>query len=85
MMAMGFIVRKLSLALVKRLGTACLLFVLCEVFDPGTGAEAPFSHLPPSPDSENGHGLWITQQLCDLVEIRTRPSGTTVRLYLRSG
>jgi anti-sigma regulatory factor (Ser/Thr protein kinase) len=60
-------------------------FVLCEVFDPGTGAAASFSHLPPSPDSEHGHGLWITQQLCDLVEIRTRPSSTTVRLYLRSG
>jgi anti-sigma regulatory factor (Ser/Thr protein kinase) len=60
-------------------------FLLCEVFDPGTGTAAPISYVPPNPDSENGHGLWITQQLCDLVEIRARPSGTTVRLYLRSG
>jgi anti-sigma regulatory factor (Ser/Thr protein kinase) len=60
-------------------------FLLCEVFDPGTGADATFSYLPPNPDSENGHGLWITRQLCDLVEIRTRAGSTTVRMYLRRG
>jgi hypothetical protein len=39
--------------------------------------------MPPSPDSEGGHGMWITRQLCDFVEIRTLTSGTTVRLYIR--
>jgi anti-sigma regulatory factor (Ser/Thr protein kinase) len=57
-------------------------YLVCEVFDAGSGATEPFGYLPPDPDSEGGHGLWITRQLCDLVEIRTRPGGTTVRLYL---
>jgi anti-sigma regulatory factor (Ser/Thr protein kinase) len=60
-------------------------FLLCEVFDPGNGADASFSYLPPNPDSEHGHGLWITRQLCDLVEIRAKAGGTTVRMYMRRG
>jgi anti-sigma regulatory factor (Ser/Thr protein kinase) len=58
-------------------------YLLCEVFDPGSNVEGPFGYLPPNPDSAGGHGLWITRQLCDLVEIRSSPAGTTVRLYIR--
>jgi anti-sigma regulatory factor (Ser/Thr protein kinase) len=58
-------------------------YVLCEVFDPGQATNGLFGMVPPNPDSEGGHGMWITRQLCDLVEIRTLPSGTTVRLYIR--
>jgi anti-sigma regulatory factor (Ser/Thr protein kinase) len=57
-------------------------YLLCEVFDPGTALDTVFGGLPPSPDSEGGHGMWITRQLCDLVEIRPLPGGTTVRLYI---
>jgi anti-sigma regulatory factor (Ser/Thr protein kinase) len=60
-------------------------YVVCDVFDPGTNANEPFGYLPPDPDSEGGHGLWITRQLCELVEIRTLPTSTTVRLYIRLG
>ncbi len=58
-------------------------YLLCEVFDAGHAVDGLFGYLPPIPESEGGHGLWITRQLCDLVEIRTRPAGTTVRLYVR--
>jgi anti-sigma regulatory factor (Ser/Thr protein kinase) len=58
-------------------------YVLCEVFDSGSAPDGLGSYVPPNPDSEGGHGLWITRQLCDLVEIRTMPAGTTVRMYLR--
>jgi anti-sigma regulatory factor (Ser/Thr protein kinase) len=58
-------------------------YLLCEVFDAGQADERMFGVVPPNPDSEGGHGMWITRQLCDLVEIRAFPSGTTVRLYLR--
>lgn len=60
-------------------------FVLCEVYDPGHAAEELFNCVPPRPDSEGGHGLWITRQLCDRVEIRSETSGTTVRLSMRRG
>ncbi|MGC9669337.1 anti-sigma factor RsbA family regulatory protein [Planosporangium sp. 12N6] len=58
-------------------------YLLCEVFDRGRATKGLFGLVPPSPDSEGGHGLWITRQLCDLVEIRSDPHGTTVRLYIR--
>jgi anti-sigma regulatory factor (Ser/Thr protein kinase) len=57
--------------------------VVCEVFDPGHAKGVLTGFVPPDPTSEGGHGLWITRQLCDLVEIRTAPAGTTVRLYVR--
>ena len=31
--------------------------------------------------SEDGRGVWMANQLCDLVQVRSRPSGTDVRLY----
>jgi anti-sigma regulatory factor (Ser/Thr protein kinase) len=60
-------------------------YLLCEVFDSGYSRNGLMGYLPPDPHSEGGHGLWITRQLCDLVEVRTLPTGTTVRLYVRAG
>jgi hypothetical protein len=38
---------------------------------------------PPSPHATGGRGLWIANQLCDLVQLRTSAIGTVVRLHLR--
>lgn len=37
----------------------------------------------PAPEQLEGRGLWLTNQLCDLVQIRSRPEGTTVRLHVQ--
>ena len=37
--------------------------------------------LPPL-DDEMGRGLWLAQQLCDLVQLRSSPEGSTVRLHV---
>jgi anti-sigma regulatory factor (Ser/Thr protein kinase) len=58
-------------------------YLLCEVFDQGRVTRGLFGCLPPDLDTEGGHGLWITRQLCDLVDIHTGTDGTTVRLFLR--
>jgi hypothetical protein len=29
-----------------------------------------------------GHGLWLVNQVCDLVEMRSDDSGTTIRLHM---
>ena len=29
-----------------------------------------------------GHGLWIVNQVCDEVEIRSDETGTTIRLHM---
>ena len=31
--------------------------------------------------SENGRGIWMANQLCDLVQVRSGPGGTAVRLF----
>lgn len=31
--------------------------------------------------AENGRGIWMANQLCDLVQVRSGPSGTVVRLF----
>jgi anti-sigma regulatory factor (Ser/Thr protein kinase) len=36
--------------------------------------------LTPAHDQEGGRGLYLVHQLCDLVQLRSSPSGTTVRV-----
>ena len=60
----------------------------CQVTDPGPG---PLSHRPPAAAVAQpapwpyrpGHGLWLANQLCDLVQVRSFATGTVVRLHLR--
>ena len=37
--------------------------------------------VPPS--AGGAHGLWLVNQLCDLVELRSHRNRTTVRVHLR--
>jgi hypothetical protein len=36
----------------------------------------------PSPAANGGHGLWIVRQVCDLVELTSDATGTTVRMHM---
>jgi hypothetical protein len=46
--------------------------------DPLIGRVRPQTHL------DAGRGLWMVNQLCELVQIRTSPStGTVVRVHVR--
>jgi hypothetical protein len=36
----------------------------------------------PEASSERGRGLWIANQVCDLVQLRTYPTGSVVRLFI---
>lgn len=56
--------------------------VLAQVSDPGRLAAGVFGYQPSASIASGGHGLWITRQMCDLVEIRTGVDGTTVRLHV---
>jgi hypothetical protein len=37
----------------------------------------------PRPGDATGRGLWLANQLCNLVQIRSSADGTTVRLHMR--
>jgi anti-sigma regulatory factor (Ser/Thr protein kinase) len=60
--------------------------VICQVSDTGRIADPLAGTLQPGPGSaRRGRGLWVVHQLCDLVQLRTGGSGTTVRLHMRLG
>jgi anti-sigma regulatory factor (Ser/Thr protein kinase) len=56
--------------------------LLAEVEDRGHIEEPLVGRLRPDVQQEGGRGLWLANQLCDLVQIRSGERGTTVRLHL---
>jgi anti-sigma regulatory factor (Ser/Thr protein kinase) len=57
---------------------------VCEVEDQGPGMHDPQAGLSqPDPSHARGRGLWITRQLCDLVEVEPAKPGTRVRLHVQ--
>lgn len=57
--------------------------MLCQVADSGFIAD-PLAGLSRQPVDEPGRkGLWLVNQVCDLVEIRTAETGTVVRVHMR--
>jgi anti-sigma regulatory factor (Ser/Thr protein kinase) len=55
--------------------------ILCQAHDQGWIADPLAGRVRRPPDSR-GHGLMVVNQICDLVEVRTGPSGTTMRLHM---
>ena len=58
--------------------------LLAEVEDRGRIEEPLVGRLRPDIHQEGGRGLWLANQLCDLVQIRSGERGTTVRVHLLS-
>jgi anti-sigma regulatory factor (Ser/Thr protein kinase) len=56
--------------------------IVCELSDPGHIRDPLAGRRRPAPGSPGGHGLWIVHQACDLVELRSGPHGTTMRLHM---
>jgi len=56
---------------------------MAEVSDAGQIDDALVGRRQPDPDLVGGRGVWMAHQLCDLVQVRRTPSGTTVRLHQR--
>jgi anti-sigma regulatory factor (Ser/Thr protein kinase) len=56
--------------------------VVCEVRDRGWIRDPLVGRIAPRPDTLSGRGLWLVNQLCDLVQLRSSPSGTTLRMHV---
>jgi anti-sigma regulatory factor (Ser/Thr protein kinase) len=56
--------------------------LLAEVEDDGLIEEPLVGRLRPEISQEGGRGLWLANQLCELVQIRSSAAGTKVRLHV---
>jgi anti-sigma regulatory factor (Ser/Thr protein kinase) len=57
--------------------------ILCQIEDGGHIADPLAGRRRRPADAEGGHGLWLVNRVCDLVERRTGPAGTITRLHIR--
>ena len=54
--------------------------LFCEVRDTGRITDPLAGRLRPGADQLQGRGLWLIQQVCDLVRVRCDPEGQVVQL-----
>ena len=55
--------------------------LMCEVSDAGRIADPLAGRVLPEFNRSSGRGLWIVNQLCDMVQIRSSPAGTAIRIH----
>ncbi len=57
--------------------------VVCQIHDEGRISDPEAGQHRPAADATGGHGLWLVRQVCDLVELRSDQTGTTIRMHMR--
>jgi anti-sigma regulatory factor (Ser/Thr protein kinase) len=57
--------------------------LVCDVRDRGYIDNPLAGRIAPPLDQHGGRGLWLVNHLCDLVQIRSTPNGTVVRVRVR--
>jgi anti-sigma regulatory factor (Ser/Thr protein kinase) len=58
--------------------------VICQVSDTGQITDPLARHRIPPDQELGGQGLWLVNQICDLVQARTGRAGTITRLHMRT-
>jgi anti-sigma regulatory factor (Ser/Thr protein kinase) len=56
--------------------------LVCEVRDAGRLEDPMAGRERPAAERDRGRGLWMVNQLCDLVQLRSFPEGAAVRVHL---
>jgi len=56
--------------------------LVCQVDDGGRLRDPLAGYVPPGPEADRGRGLFLVNQLCDLVRIHARDDGTTIRVQM---
>ena len=59
--------------------------IVCEVTDRGRLEDPLAGRRFPAPEWPSGRGLWLINQVCDLVELRPVADGTAIRMHVRAG
>jgi len=55
--------------------------LVCEVRDSGQISDPMIGRRAPRVEGMHGRGLWMVNQLCDLVQVRSHAAGTTIRIH----
>jgi anti-sigma regulatory factor (Ser/Thr protein kinase) len=56
--------------------------IVCEIRDGGHLTDPLVGRRRPAPQQKGGRGIWLANRYCDLVQVRSVPDGTVVRLHL---
>jgi anti-sigma regulatory factor (Ser/Thr protein kinase) len=56
--------------------------LVCQVADTGHITDPLIGRFSPLPSAGSGRGIWLANQVCDLVQVRSSPTGTVVRLFI---
>jgi anti-sigma regulatory factor (Ser/Thr protein kinase) len=59
--------------------------IICQIEDEGFIGDPLVGTRRPPVDAMGGHGLWLVNQVCDQVELRSDETGTTIRLHMFLG
>lgn len=57
-------------------------WLVCEIRDKGHITDPLAGRVPPPIMTESGRGLLMVNYLCDLVQLKTGPTGTAIRLWM---
>ncbi|HEX2104001.1 MAG TPA: sensor histidine kinase [Solirubrobacteraceae bacterium] len=57
--------------------------LICDVTDAGRIEQPLVGRVRPRPAQIGGYGLWLANQLCDLVQVRAFATGGAVRVHMR--
>jgi anti-sigma regulatory factor (Ser/Thr protein kinase) len=55
--------------------------LICEIESEGLIEEPLLGRVRPAPSSRTGRGVWLANQLCDLLQIRSLPGGSVFRVH----
>ncbi len=56
--------------------------LVCEVRDGGHIVHPLIGREEPAPGQVGGHGMWLVNLVCDLVQVRSSASGSTIRMKM---
>lgn len=56
--------------------------IVCQINDEGFIDDPLVGTRRPAADAMGGHGLWLVNQVCDRVDLRSDETGTTIRLHM---
>ena len=56
--------------------------IVCQVKDKGYIRDPLAGTRRPTADAMGGHGLWLVNQVCDRVEMRSDENGTVIRVHM---